>query len=284
MEQKKILWIIASVGVFLLVVMGAALIINRPAQAVEPALASLQSPNDTWIMPPATEPASQASATEETGSFQTQGQLVDGADAAVPGEPAGSEGTMVDTMTVYSGTTNVYGTAGTTTIDLNSLKEAVQQAAITATNQAGASAVASGSSSAAAQAPAAETTKPVSSPTKSAASSPAKPVVSSPAKSASTANAAPAKSTNKLVDQFWVQVASVTNKNNAEAARAALAANKIESEIFTHNADDGKLYYRLRVGPYTTRTEAEYWKGRIALIDEFADTQSYITNSTAKKQ
>ena len=71
MEQKKILWIIASVGVFLLVVMGAALIINRPAQAVEPALASLQSPNDTWIMPPATEPASQASATEETGSFQT---------------------------------------------------------------------------------------------------------------------------------------------------------------------------------------------------------------------
>ncbi|MBO5124316.1 MAG: SPOR domain-containing protein [Spirochaetaceae bacterium] len=282
MEQKKILWIIASVGVFLLVVMGAALIINRPAQAVEPALASLQSPNDTWIMPPATEPASQASATEETGSFQTQGQLV--GDAAVPGEPAGSEGTKVDTMTVYSGTTNVYGAAGTTTIDLNSLKEAVQQAAITATNQAGASAVASGSSSAAAQAPAAETTKPVSSPTKSAASSPAKPVVSSPAKSASTAKAAPAKSTNKLVDQFWVQVASVTNKNNAEAARAALAANKIESEIFTHNADDGKLYYRLRVGPYTTRTEAEYWKGRIALIDEFADTQSYITNSTAKKQ
>lgn len=274
MEQKKILWIIASVGVFLLVVMGAALIINRPAQAVEPALASLQSPNDTWIMPPATEPASQASATEETGSFQTQGQLV--GDAAVPGEPAGAEGTMVDTMTVYSGTTNVYGTAGTTTIDLNSLKEAVQQAAITATNQAGASAVASGSSSAAAQAPAAETTKPVSSPTK--------PVVSSPAKSASTAKAAPAKSTNKLVDQFWVQVASVTNKNNAEAARAALAANKIESEIFTHNADDGKLYYRLRVGPYTTRTEAEYWKGRIALIDEFADAQSYITNSTAKKQ
>lgn len=279
MEQKKILWIIASVGVFLLVVMGAALIINRPAQAVEPALASLQSPNDTWIMPPATEPASQASATEETGSFQTQGQLV--GDAAVPGEPAGSEGTKVDTMTVYSGTTNVYGAAGTTTIDLNSLKEAVQQATVTATNQAGATAVASGSASTAAQAPAAEATKPVASTPKPAAST-SKAAAASTTKAA--AKAAPAKSTNKLVDQFWVQVASVTNKNNAEAARAALAANKIESEIFTHNADDGKLYYRLRVGPYTTRTEAEYWKGRIALIDEFADAQSYITNSTAKKQ
>lgn len=279
MEQKKILWIIASVGVFLLVVMGAALIINRPAQAVEPALASLQSPNDTWIMPPATEPASQASATEETGSFQTQGQLV--GDAAVPGEPAGSEGTKVDTMTVYSGTTNVYGAAGTTTIDLNSLKEAVQQATVTATNQAGATAVASGNASTAAQAPAAEATKPVASTPKPAAST-SKAAAASTTKA--TAKAESAKSTNKLVDQFWVQVASVTNKNNAEAARAALAANKIESEIFTHNADDGKLYYRLRVGPYTTRTEAEYWKGRIALIDEFADTQSYITNSTAKKQ
>ena len=279
MEQKKILWIIASVGVFLLVVMGAALIINRPAQAVEPALASLQSPNDTWIMPPATEPASQASATEETGSFQTQGQLV--GDAAVPGEPAGSEGTKVDTMTVYSGTTNVYGAAGTTTIDLNSLKEAVQQATVTATNQAGATAVASGNASTAAQAPAAEATKPVASTPKPAAST-SKVAAASTTKA--TAKAESAKSTNKLVDQFWVQVASVTNKNNAEAARAALAANKIESEIFTHNADDGKLYYRLRVGPYTTRTEAEYWKGRIALIDEFADTQSYITNSTAKKQ
>lgn len=281
MEQKKILWIIASVGVFLLVVMGAALIINRPAQAVEPALASLQSPNDTWIMPPVTAPAPQASATEGAGDLQTQGQLVDG--TSVPNQTVGTEGNAVDTMTVYSGTTNVYGTAGTTTIDLNSLKEAVQQATITATNQAGAAAVSSGSSGAAAQAPAAEATKPVAA-AKPAASSTAKSTSTAKSAAPSTAKAEPAKSTNKLVDQFWVQVASVTNKNNAEAARAALAANKIESEIFTHNADDGKLYYRLRVGPYTTRTEAEYWKGRIALIDEFADTQSYITNSTAKKQ
>lgn len=282
MEQKKILWIIASVGVFLLVVMGAALIINRPAQAVEPALASLQSPNDTWIMPPVTDPTPQASAAEGAGDFQTQGQLV--GESAVPNQALGPEGNVVDTMTVYSGTTNVYGTAGATTIDLNSLKEAVQQAAVTATNQAGAAAVASGSASAAAQASAAEATKPVASTTTSAAASPAKSASAAKSAAPSTATAASAKSTNKLVDQFWVQVASVTNKNNAEAARAALAANKIESEIFTHNADDGKLYYRLRVGPYTTRTEAEYWKGRIALIDEFADTESYITNSTAKKQ
>lgn len=263
MEQKKILWIIASVGVFLLVVMGAALIINRPAQGVEPTLSSLQSTNDTWIMPPVNTPPAQT-----TGSFQTEGELVEEALANEDTSANSVQENTIDSMTVYSGTTNVYGLSDTTTIDLNSIKEAVQQATVTATNQAGAAAVAS-KSTAAAKAPASEATKPA----------PAE-QVSTPK---TTTSKAAASSSNKLVDQYWVQVASVTNKNNAENARAALAANKIESEIFTHKADDGKLYYRLRVGPYTTKTEAEYWKGRIALIDEFADTDSYITNTAAKK-
>ena len=258
MEQKKILWIIASVGVFLLVVMGAALIINRPAQGVEPSLSSLQANNDTWVMPPINVPAAD--------SFQTEAELLETVESvAVAVTPL--QEASVESVTVYSGTTNVYGSSDTTTIDLNSIKEAVQQATITATNQAGAAAVAS-KSTVSAKAPASEATKPVATEQSTAAK-------------ATTTNKT--TTTNKLVDQYWVQVASVTNKNNAENARAALAANKIESEIFTHKADDGKLYYRLRVGPYTTKTEAEYWKGRIALIDEFADTESFITNTAAKK-
>ena len=258
MEQKKILWIIASVGVFLLVVMGAALIINRPAQGVEPSLSSLQANNDTWVMPPINVPAAD--------SFQTEAELLETVESeAVAVTPL--QEASVESVTVYSGTTNVYGSSDTTTIDLNSIKEAVQQATITATNQAGAAAVAS-KSTVSAKAPASEATKPVAAEQSTAA------------KATTTTKTT---TTNKLVDQYWVQVASVTNKNNAENARAALAANKIESEIFTHKADDGKLYYRLRVGPYTTKTEAEYWKGRIALIDEFADTESFITNTAAKK-
>ena len=254
MEQKKILWIIASVGVFLLVVMGAALIINRPAQGVEPSLASLQSNNDTWVMPPINEPPVHAA-----DAFQTEGEFVDGVvtDNAVQDSTVGS-------MTTHSGNTNVSGMTETTTIDLNSIKEGAQQSSVTATNQAGAAAVAS-RSTISAKAPASEATKPIA----------------GTSKSATTKSAA--NSSNKSQDQYWVQVASVTNKNNAENARAALAANKIESEIFTHKADDGRLYYRLRVGPYTTKTEAEYWKGRIALIDEFSSIDSFITNTAVKK-
>ena len=53
MEQKRILWIIAAVGVFFLVVIGAALILYSPTQATDPAIASLQIQNDTWTRPSA---------------------------------------------------------------------------------------------------------------------------------------------------------------------------------------------------------------------------------------
>ena len=157
MEQKKILWIIASVGVFLLVVMGAALIINRPAQGVEPSLASLQSNNDTWVMPPINEPPVHA-----TDAFQTEGEFVDGVvtDNTVQDSTVGS-------MTTHSGNTNISGMTETTTIDLNSIKEGAQQSSVTATNQAGAAAVDS-RSTIPAKAPASEATKPISGTSKSA--------------------------------------------------------------------------------------------------------------------
>ncbi|MBR6566307.1 MAG: SPOR domain-containing protein [Spirochaetaceae bacterium] len=272
MEQKKILWIIASVGVFLLVVMGAALIINRPAQGVEPSLASLQAPNDTWVLPPTNNPVVQPA-----DSLQNQNPAVvePVAGSETPVATTNDEN-ILDSMTVYSGTTNVYGSNGTTTIDLNSIKEAIQQATVTATNQAGVEAVAAAKPEATAKATSDEVVKSVAKPA-------AKPE-SKPAATSSKASAKPAATSSKVVDQYWVQVASVTNKRNADNAKAALAANKIESEIFTHKADNGQIYYRLRVGPYTTKTEAEYWKGRIVLIEEFADIESYITNTSAKAQ
>ena len=40
------------------------------------------------------------------------------------------------------------------------------------------------------------------------------------------------------------------------------------------------LFYRVRVGPYTTKSEAEYWRTRINKIDEFAKAESYVTSTT----
>lgn len=297
MEQKRTLWIIAAVGVFLLVVIGAALILYSPTQTVEPSIASLQVQNDTWTMPgtsglpgrdePAPPPPPPPTTTLNNNDFQTN-----------PQQP---ETQMVEGMTVYSGTTNVYGT-GTTTIDLNTLKYNAPSpsSSVTAENQAAANAISS-ASTAKTTTNTAETTQRDSAavsavPTEAKATTPVASAkettkgtsnVKTTTKATSSKPKTSTKSTSttssKLPDQYWVQAASFTNKANAEAARSALAENKIDSEIFTYTDSNGKVYYRLRVGPYTTKTEAEYWRSRIVLIDEFADSQSYVTNSSAKK-
>ena len=48
MEQKRILWIVASVGLFLLVVVGFALILYSPTQRQDPVITNNQSTNDIW--------------------------------------------------------------------------------------------------------------------------------------------------------------------------------------------------------------------------------------------
>ena len=97
----------------------------------------------------------------------------------------------------------------------------------------------------------------------------------------STAKAAPAPAkqgsgTTSTAAPYWVQVSSYAAKKNADEARAELDKNQIPCEVFTFTKD-GKLYYRVRVGPYTTKKEAEYWKQRIDSIDMFKGAGSYVT-------
>ena len=287
MEQKRILWIIAAVGVFLLAVIGAALILCSPTQTVDSSIASLQVQNDTWTKP-------------ETSVLPVQ----DNPEPVVVETVTPVEqdkivfNPTIEELNVYAENTNVYG-SGTTTIDLNTLKYNAPEktSAVTAENQAAANAISSASN---ANAVAKKTTAveenclpvasekvvPVKSETvKPKASATTKTNTSSAKPAATTKTTTTAKSAaeTKTPDQYWVQAASFTNKTNAEEARAALTQNKIDSEIFTYTDSNGKVYYRLRVGPYTTKTEAEYWRSRIILIDEFANTQSYVTNTSAKK-
>ena len=80
--------------------------------------------------------------------------------------------------------------------------------------------------------------------------------------------------------QFWVQVAAYSNKKGAENARSILDTNKIPADVFTYQDNKSRLFYRVRVGPYTTKSEAEYWRSRIVKIDDFAKAESYITSTT----
>lgn len=312
MEQKRTLWIIAAVGVFLLVVVGAALILYSPSLHNSKASASHKTTDD-WmepsapaapepIAPPAANPDGTQAPDGTMNANALPGQLPDGtqpgangsapASTAPNGTPAGQP-VQSDNVTVISGNTTVYGT-GTTTIDLNTLKASHAQPSsnVTAQNQMAENAMNTTASQQqsynyqqSAQEPAYEEPKASvkttsAKVTKTAAKSSSKKTeqTSAAKTTAKTASAAPAK----VADRWWVQAASFSAKKNADDARATLEANKISSEVFTWKDSKGKLFYRVRIGPYTTKSEAEYWQARIKYIDQFAKVDSYVVNSSAK--
>ncbi|MBO4404222.1 MAG: SPOR domain-containing protein [Treponema sp.] len=88
----------------------------------------------------------------------------------------------------------------------------------------------------------------------------------------------------KEPDRFWIQTGSFESRKKADEARSILTEAGYQCEVFTFRNDKGILFFRVRVGPYTTKAEADFWKKDISSkLESFKSTQSYITNSTVRK-
>ena len=308
MEQKKTLWIIAAVSVFLLVVMGAAMILYNPSAGASRKVASIK-------------PVEKSVQTSSSSGW-TNTTAAD----AVTSSPQVSDMFVVSENTTVldlgqSGSSAAATDNQSTTIDLNALKrELAADAALAQTapqsninitvnlsdkdNTAKveeppvvltteyytgkakeaeetekATAVKNPStSSGTASSAVASTKKTASSSGPSSASGTAK--SSSTAKSSGTAGSAKTTaSTAAAVTRFWVQVAAYSNKKTAENARSVLSDKKINSDIYTYEDAKSKLFYRVRVGPFTTKSEAEYWQSKIVEIADFAKAGSYVTST-----
>ena len=319
MEEKRILWISAAVGIFLLIVIGAAWILYAPHKNADSASALTQEQNEnTWILTPqasgsavAEIPSREASDTDREVPAHPAGTAptVLPSDAAASNAPSGSMNTVQSNdLTIISNNTTVLTKDGVTTIDLTASGRAPEQQVIEAPagsenardvktvvpaqsgNEVRAAETAQNQSvkPATAGTQSAQTVKPAKSAQstqaqKSAPSSTKKAAAAKPANSAAKNTGKPkaaAAKTASVPDRFWVQAASFTDKENAENARSILANEKIPAEVFTYRDKNGKTFYRLRVGPYTTESEAQYWNSRIKLIEHFSSTQSYVTNSS----
>ena len=327
MEQKKTLWIVAAAGVFLLVVVGAALILYSPSVQQSSEMLAGFDPNSGWISSTKNSatpvPGSELSFNSEETSqdeknsgltpspFASQNQNIAEV-ASVKDEnglnPQSSSPIHANKLTVISDNTTLYSSE-TTTIDLNSLKSSNSSVAsnssssnIVAKNEFSEKELKSVSQSENvrasenapkyedyyAPAPMAKAKTSVKSvePKKSVAKaespkSSAKAQVaktSQPVTKAATAKKV-AAAAKKPSDSFWVQAAAYTSKRNADEARTTLESNKIPSEVFTFTDSNGKTFYRVRVGPYITKSEAEYWQTRIGMIDKFASAKSVIVNT-----
>ena len=307
MEQKRTLWIMAAVGVFLLVVLGAALILYSPTARSSQTIATVSPSNkqtsNGWVsLAPAenetTIPQTKMPATEvlseQTNEVPQQNiinseekitrvaELTVYADKATiisnnPNEMNNVVAAVPSSVPEQKTAEQTHHTVinNTTTIDINPVIS--EKPVVTPKNELTKNTIETTSKKVAEkpvvkQVAKKEVSKPVSKPKK---------VTSTKTTTSTTTTAKVTKTPAKpKVVQYWVQVTSLKSKKSAENAREVLDENKITADIFTYKDKKDQLFYRVRVGPYTTKSEAEYWQSKIAKIDTFASSSSYITSTT----
>ncbi len=287
MEQKKTLWIIAAVGVFLLVVLGVPAILHYPSRNTVPAYASIspvekKNTQSGWTKP-AADVTAPAGLEQEVAATKVNELVV-----------------LADNATVYSQNTETPAN-NATTIDLNALKNELlaepqlqpaqsqpQNINITVnipeTKDKEAVKEAKEIKEAAPEVKTVTKVQPAENSVKVVQKTEKKTEKTTKTVAAANTNTKKTVSTPKTEakkTQYWVQVAAYSNKKGAEGARSILDENKIPSDIFTYRDNKDKLYYRVRVGPYTTKSEAEYWRTRIIKISDIDNANdSYITSTT----
>lgn len=123
--------------------------------------------------------------------------------------------------------------------------------------------------------PEGRTARPSEEPQVAAERAPAEATPSEPAPSDSPpAPAEPAARPSTPTREYWIQVISSSSRDTAESARERLGQESLGSVIFPVNVS-GQNYYRVRVGPYDNRGEANKFLGWIRDLEGFEE--SYIS-------
>jgi len=285
MEQKRTLWIVAAVGVFLLVVLGAALILYTP-QSKQATIANSRVTNSStasngWISLAPSAPLQTSTNPDE--KVEEESSVL--SDKEIP-NPAKTE-LRTEEVNIYAENANVYSEK----TELNKLGENATVKAETSEKPT-TIVLTEPEKTAEAKASKPEVSKPrsnvaVKNSVSEKQKAPAKPEHKNTAKAAKTeqnksVSAKPSVKEPEIV-QYWVQVTALTSRKSADEARNKLGENQITADVFTYTDNKKQLFYRVRVGPYTTKSEAEYWRTKISKIDSFQNSSSYITSTTVSK-
>jgi DedD protein len=100
------------------------------------------------------------------------------------------------------------------------------------------------------------------------AATPVKPAVAANPAAATKPAAASARET---YDAYWVQAGSFSSRTHADSAKDVLTSRGITS-IIENRELDGKTFYRVRIGPYISQNEANYWLALIQTMDGFGES------------
>ena len=300
MEQKKILWVVLGLSVFILVIFGFALFLSAPSHKNAPELQQAVAvktptpPVEKGIIPPQSfsQNNEQPPAESQPGTTAPAQETKAPASPDAPQTPA--SGSINLTIVNGDNTGATYGT-----VDVSGLTRIPPQAKPPANNPEpmGTDTIApkekqeedtvrsSDSKKLASNTEKkSESASATSETEKQAPKTASKTVATKPiVAKAVTQKAEPKKVAPKktiTVIEYWIQTGSFSSKLNAEKARDALVARYLNAEIFTKETA-GETTYRVRVGPYKTKNEAEYWLGSIKGISVFSG--SYISEVKVKK-
>ena len=261
MEQKKILLVAISVGVFLVIVVGAALLIFR-ANNSSPAIASGR------YIPPGT-----------SGIYLDTQPLYSGQPIQPGLENRGTQPQRTETASSIAeiivaprngnNESNENSALPVSRENINSESPTVISVSRPSTVAVPDVPPASTRPSSTAQTPARLAT-PAPAPAQTAAPVPQ----SAPVQAA----AATRPTTPRTHINYWVQTGSFTAMARAQGAKETLASKGIASIIENRDVE-GTTYFRVRVGPYTSQNEADYWLSLIKSIDGFQNSQVWQTQS-----
>ncbi|MDR0402118.1 MAG: SPOR domain-containing protein [Treponema sp.] len=104
------------------------------------------------------------------------------------------------------------------------------------------------------------------------------PVEKVSAKPAAKPAASAVLSPKKIYNDFWVQAGSFSTRERADGVKKNLDDKGVAALITNQQIND-QTFYRVRVGPYTSRNEADYWLAMIKSIDGFEDSQIWESQS-----
>ncbi|MCL2761861.1 MAG: SPOR domain-containing protein [Treponema sp.] len=239
MEKKKLLLVAISVGVVLLIVISVPLMVIAPRQAPSPSYTAMAiEPIDSWNR--TYDSAIGAPVDIHEMMLNPQAIVDTGYAETVQSEHISAGTRQVTTITVRPPET---AAVPTTTV------RQVQN------------------SPAARPAPA-----PAAKPAPVARAVTATPKETAKPAQAPAARPSTAASSSSKANDYWVQTGAFSTKIRAEGAKESLASKGITS-IIDNRDIDGKTWYRVRVGPYTSETEATYWLALVKAIDGFGESQ-----------
>lgn len=268
MEQKKILWIVIAVSVFVLIIFGTAIILYAPARGVE---ASLQQA--AAVTPPKTVAAVDSETSIDQDSWSQESEKKQEINSPL------SNATGSINLTIVNGDSAqaTYGEFDVTGLTRPSNKTELAPNELAPENIPGqiSREEPSEEKNTDQKTTSVQTARVSKSVKSTAPKQPSQTKTVQPA----VKKSAPVKKA-VLVTDYWIQAGSYANKLNAERARAILTDRYLNAEIFTRTVA-GNNAYRVRVGPYNSEAEAEYWLGTVKGISEFAD--SYVSQVKTKK-